>query len=303
MSDPTGSRASAVRVALDRVRRRNPGYLDMQRLIDRYAIERFLYRVGRSRYAGRLVLKGAMLLAVYLPYGHRSTRDADFLGHGYMTVEDVRAMIAEILSDPQDDGLSFNPAAMEVQRAGTGRRYPGFAVTVPARLGGAPCDISIDIGLGEAVVPAAERVTLPTILAMPAPTIRVYPLVVVVSEKFEAMVSLGMSNSRLKDLADLAQIALHCTVEGPLPADAISATFSRRGSPVPTEPPIALTDAFWSSRRKQADWLAFLKRHSLSRRQSLEATCADIERLVMPVSRAIAAGEPFTMTWRDGAWQ
>lgn len=50
-----------------------------------YAIEGFLRRLSRSGYRDRLVLKGAMLLAVLR--ARRTTKDADLSAHGILNDE------------------------------------------------------------------------------------------------------------------------------------------------------------------------------------------------------------------------
>jgi hypothetical protein len=296
------SKGREVKAELDRVRRASTGYQDMQRLMDRYAIERFLYRLGRSRYADTFVLKGAMLLAVYLPAAFRSTRDADLLGFGSFTPQGIKMTLAAICSDEQDDGLVFDATDITVQSAGRDREYPGFTVVVPTRLGNGRCDIKIDIGFGEAVVPPAQKHDYPTILPMPNPRVRMYPFATVVAEKFEALVKLGMSNTRMKDFSDLSQIARHCEIDGDALGEALLATFERRRTPIPQATPLTLTAEFYDNRRKKADWNAFLRRHSLPREVNLADACADIERFLVPIARALASAQRFRSDWRGGRW-
>jgi len=298
----TWSRGRQIKAELTRVRRASAGYQDMQRLLDRYAIERFLYRLGRSRHADQLVLKGAMLLAVYIPDAYRSTRDADFLAFGSFTPQGLKGMFTEICADEQDDGLQFDTSAITVQAAGADREYPGYTVVVPTRLGEAACDVKMDIGFGEAVVPPAQRLSYPTILSMPEPSIRAYPLATIVAEKFQAIVGLGMSNSRMKDFHDLSEIARHCSLDGKAIQEAVQATFARRKTTIPDQTPVALTEVFHGSRGKKADWAAFLRRHSLPKRLDLADACADIGGFLMPVARAISAGQEFGRAWKGSRW-
>ena len=67
--------------------------------------------------------------------------------------------------------------------------------------------IQVDIGFGDAVTPGPVEINYPTLLDAPAPHLRAYPVETVVAEKFEALVTLGMPNSRLKDFYDLWLIA------------------------------------------------------------------------------------------------
>ncbi len=156
--------------------------------MNRYAVERFLFRLGRSHYVERLILKGAMLLMVYLPGTARTTRDADFLAFGQLTSQSLKSILAEVCADEQDDGLAFNTSAIAVEVAGGDREYPGYTAIIPARLGHANCDIHLDIGFGQAVEPPARRIDYPTILPMPRPRIRAYALETIIAEKFQAII-------------------------------------------------------------------------------------------------------------------
>ena len=82
---------------------------DFQFLLQRYAAERFLHRLGESEHRSRLVLKGAMLLALWGESTYRPTRDLDFTGHGDSRQGSVRRAIRAICSVPVvDDGIVFD---------------------------------------------------------------------------------------------------------------------------------------------------------------------------------------------------
>lgn len=297
------TRAKEIRLLLESARRTEGGYQDMQRLLIRYSTERFLYRLGRSRFGDRFILKGAMLLEIYVPDSHRKTRDADFLLFGEYSPDGLKGTLAEICGAEHDDGLTFNPSGITVQNAGATREYPGYAARIPVRLGASNCDILLDIGFGEAVTPPARRITYPSVLPLPRPELRVYALETVIAEKFQAMVHLSVSNSRLKDYHDLAQVARTCTVDGRTLCEAITATFARRRTPIPTETPTGLSPPYFASKQRQSDWRGFLKKQALSKGTSLEEACRQIEAMVMPAARASAEGQTLKATWREKRWQ
>ena len=62
---------------------------DYQRVLGRFAIERFLYRLGTSLYRDRFVLKGATLFTLWTGETHRPTKDLDLLGWGSSAIADV----------------------------------------------------------------------------------------------------------------------------------------------------------------------------------------------------------------------
>src|SRR5260221_14742187 len=118
--------------------------------------------------------------------------------------------------------------------------------------------IQIDVGLGDAITPAPLITEFPWILGQLLPRIRTYPRETVVAEKFEAMVQLGIANSRMKDFFDLRFLARTFEFEGALLTKAISATFTRRATSIPIDEPVAFTETFTEDPQKKAQWTGFL---------------------------------------------
>ncbi len=218
--------------------------VEFQLLLSEFAIERLLYRLGRSRHRDGYVLKGAMLFRLWSPVRGRSTWDLDLLGHGPDGVADVADALREVCAIPCADGLTFDPDSLRAEEIRAAEKYAGVRTRLVATLAGARIPMQVDVGFGDAVTPPAERMTYPTLLDHPAPEILVYPREAVVAEKLEAMVSLGTTNSRMKDFYDLHQLAQGFAFEGRVLAEAIVATFARRGTPLPEEAPLAITPGF-----------------------------------------------------------
>ncbi len=87
---------------------------DYQRVLGRFAIERFLYRLGRSKHRDRFALKGATLFTLWTGQTHRPTKDLDLLGRGVSSnITEVEAMIREICNIQQDDGIVFAGESVE----------------------------------------------------------------------------------------------------------------------------------------------------------------------------------------------
>jgi hypothetical protein len=169
-----------------------------------YALERLLYRLGQSKYHDQLLLKGAMLFAVWGGEAHRPTRDVDLLGFGTSELPQVVQIFQDICQESvEPDGLEFLPDTMRATEIREDQEYQGVRVLFEARLENAIIPIQIDIGYGDAVTPAPEDITYPTVLDFAAPKLRAYPIYTVVAEKFQAMVWLGIANSRMKDFYDL----------------------------------------------------------------------------------------------------
>lgn len=170
-------------------------------------------------------------------------------------------------------------------------------------LEGARCQVQIDIGYGDAVTPGVEEADYPLILEdLATPRLRVYPRYSVVAEKFEAVVSLGMANSRMKDFFDLWVLSQHCEFDATILADAIEATFERRRTEIPKGAALGLTDTFASDPKNQTQWAAFLRKNNLDA-PALQELIPVIAGSLLPVTALVRKREQETGRWPNrGPW-
>jgi predicted nucleotidyltransferase component of viral defense system len=267
-----------------------------------YAAERFLYRLAQSKYRDRFVLKGAMLFAVRVGEQYRPTRDLDLLGLGEASEAAVAADVRDIATTKvHDDGLIFDVDGLEVHAIREDNAYGGIRAVMQARLAEARIHVQIDVGFGDAITPAATGLQFPTLLAdMPSPDVLAYPTETIVAEKVEAMVHLGLSNSRMKDFTDLVIAARRTAFDGGTLVAAIRATFRRRGAQLPESEIVALSEQFVQDARAQANWKAYAKREGL---RGFESLAQVIEELRAFLSRPIEharTGETFGARWTPG---
>ena len=236
-----------------------------QFLLQRYAAERFLYRLGESLHRERYVLKGAMLLVNWGEAIYRPTRDLDFSGYGSSLAEDVRSAIRDICSMPvhDDDGMVFYGGNITVEPIREHVEYNGLRARFEATLGSARIPMQIDIGFGNAIQPPPEDAEYSVLLGSPRPRIRVYPPESVVAEKLHAMVLLGDRNSRYKDFYDLHAIVQNFTFQGERLARAVSATFERRRTIASANLPVALTPRFYADADRAEQWRVYVTRNQL----------------------------------------
>ena len=172
-----------------------------------------------------------MLFQLWAAEPHRATRDVDLLGSGESSVERLAEIVRAVCSlAVPEDGLDFDAAAVSADRIKEDQEYEGVRVTCPVRLGQARITVQIDVGFGDAITPPPTRMDYPTILDYPAPALKAYPRETVVAEKFQAMVALGMANSRMKDFFDLWVLSRDFAFDGATLVKAITATFRRRRS-------------------------------------------------------------------------
>lgn len=202
MADKPRNVGASVRARLQNLAAQKGQVFDI--LLTRYALERFLYRLSCSQFAGQFVLKGAMLMTTWFDEPHRPTRDLDLLGFGDSGADPMLAVFRAILATPvDDDGIAFDIAGLRVEQIREELAYGGLRLRTTATLAGARINVVIDIGFGDAVEPGLEEIDLPVLLDFPAPHLRAYPRETVIAEKFQAMVLLGRANSRMKDFYDI----------------------------------------------------------------------------------------------------
>jgi len=274
---------------------------DFQQLLTRYAVERLLQRLSVSEYRADFVLKGAMLFALWTGQLHRPTRDLDLLGFGDPEGERLREIFARLCAvDVEDDGLRFDEGSVTVEPIREEQEYGGQRVRLIARLGQARADVQVDVGFGDAITPPAEEVEFPTLLGMESPRLRAYPKETVVAEKLEALVKLGLANSRMKDFYDLLVIAQTFPFEGELLRIAVANTFGRRGTELPTGTPVGLSDAFATDDSKRKQWNAFLNRSGLTEAGELGEVVRRLSAFLLPVLEHTARDEPFPSAWKSG---
>jgi predicted nucleotidyltransferase component of viral defense system len=265
---------------------------DPNLVLARYGIERFLYRLSRSRHAEQFVLKGALLLLVWLCETLRPTRDADLLGFGELSDEALAGIFKEVCGVEVDpDGVTFDPDSVTVAAIREEDAYGGRRVMLQGRLGAARLTVQVDIGIGDAVTPAPQWLEYPSLLDLPPPRLRAYPRETVVAEKVHAMVLFGTRNSRMKDYFDVHALLREEKLDANELVRALSATFERRRTALPEGPPAGLSDAFTDDAAKQSQWRAFLNKNRL-KGPELDAVVAEIrEALTEPLARARRGGE------------
>jgi hypothetical protein len=278
--------------------------LDYNLLLTRYALERMLYRLSISKQRDQFLLKGALLFDLWFDVPHRPTHDADFLGFGSAEIPHIEEIFRDICRIKVEDGIAFQPDTVKAAEIRKEANYAGARVTLLGMLDSARCPVQIDIGFGDAVVPGPDEVHYPVILVeMPEPHLHVYPRYTVVAEKLEALTSLGMLNSRMKDFFDLWILAKHSDFDGQILSRAVAATFERRRTAVPHGVPIGLSDEFINDDQKGKQWQAFLRKNALDP-MPLPTVIADLRGFLMPLLAAIAAGGSHDYPWRAGAgWQ
>ena len=273
--------------------------IELQPLLTRYALERFLYRLGLSEHRERFILKGAMLFTAWRGRPLRFSEDVDLLGYG----DSGRAAIARDMRsicsvETADDGVVFDAASIQTDPIRVHTEYVGVRVKAKAFIAGARLLLQIDIGFGDAVVPEAVEMEFPSMLDMPAPALRGYRPETVVAEKLNAMVSHDFANSRMKDFYDIWMIAKMFRFEGETLAEAARRTFERCRTPWPEGMPAGLGDEF--AEKKEELWQGFVERaRPMGALATLKETIEELRVFLLP----IVEGEALASWPPGGPWE
>jgi len=275
---------------------------DFNLVLTNYALERLLFRLSESKYRDQFILKGAMLFQVWTQTPHRPTRDLDLLSQGDPSPEHCQAVFRELCTiRVVDDGLVFLPETVAVEKIKEEQEYEGIRVKFRARLEHARISLQVDVGFGDAVIPRV--LDYPTLLSMPAPRIQAYPMETVIAEKVEAIISLGMLNSRMKDFFDIWFLARAFPFDGITLANAVRATFGRRGTELDADTLARLLAELSDDAAKRTQWRAFLKRNSLASPDDFAFVIGSIREFVVGALGA-ASSESEAAAWLPGGpWQ
>lgn len=272
-------------------------------VVRHFFFERFLYRLSMSPVADRFVLKGAMLFQLWADQPYRATADLDLLRKGARDeaalAADFRAILSQVV-DP-DDGVVFDVVSLTLESIRAEDEYAGLRVRFVAGLGSIRDRLQVDVGTGDAVWPAPQRVRYPVLLDDPSPRVLAYTRETVIAEKLEAMVTLGIRNSRIKDFFDVHYLASHFEFDGTALSEAVRRTFKRRTTPFPAETPIALTEEFWNETGRTAHLAAFARRARLD----LQSPKPDdilplLVDFLSPLLGAVGKGTSLTDVWKPG---
>lgn len=257
---------------------------DFQLILTRYFQERLLFRLSQTRHRDNFILKGGALLYALEGEASRPTLDLDLLS---MKIRLDKALFERIFQEIGQfehlaDGIQFDTEKVEVAEIMEQRRYAGLQIKIPASLGTMRQIMKIDIGFGDVVTPSPNEMTYPTLLDMDAPTIRAYSTETVIAEKFEAMIDLAESNSRMKDFYDVHQLLSKKRVNIETLKQAVAQTFKNRGTASRRGHPL-FDPNFATDPDRLKLWENFLKRSklddSIAFSTVMQSICADLQPL------------------------
>jgi predicted nucleotidyltransferase component of viral defense system len=271
-----------------------------QQVLQQYAIERFLYRISKSKHAQSVILKGALLLKTIGIPRARPTVDIDMLHKGKADQTSLLALVKDCaILDVEADGLTFLADSAVAEEITKDSEYKGTRILMDARMDNVRLRIQIDFGVGDVMVPGPRMVEYPVFLSSDTIQLLAYPVESAIAEKLQAMVALGTANSRMKDFYDVWIYSHHLDFNTHTLLKAVDATFKNRETPIAAEEFEALMTSLVRAHR--VHWNAFVKK--MGDDQLIDAfgkVLEDLKIFAMPVFRSLALGEKLTQQWKAG---
>lgn len=277
----------------------------MQEALTAYGLERTVYRLSVSKYAERFTLKGGIFLyALFDGEFARATRDIDLLAKNLPNeAESMKEVFEDIFSIECDDAIRYGFDTLEVKNITEFKEYHGVNVSITAFLDRTRVPVSIDIGFGDVVYPDRVKMEFPVLLGMEVPKVYAYSIYSVISEKFEAIVSLGNANSRYKDFYDIYILSVKYNVDGSELKEAIRETFTHRGTGF--DDIAAFEENFPEDIIHKSRWNAFLKKKKAMMNVEFCDAIDLIKRLLEPIVQSLIHDEIFRFVWncKSGKWE
>ena len=272
------------------------------KLAQHYAMERFLYRLSQSDYVDSFILKGALALQVRKLEKFRPTMDIDISQKRNGETSEIIEQIKNILSvKVNEDGIVFHPQSLRLEDIKRDTPYKGVRILFLGTLDSARINMQIDISFYDVIFPEPkEKMTFPCILDFPAPKLWCYSLESIIAEKFEALMSLGDWNSRMKDFYDLWALSRQHDFYGQKLSKAIELTFKNRGTSLKQEI-TAFKEEFIN--KKETEWRSFVKTLNQEHLPTLSDVIEDLKSFLLPVIKALVNKEAIPKQWKaPGPW-
>lgn len=265
--------------------------------------EEFLRRLQKSKYVDNLVLKGGLFIYSLTEFDSRVTVDVDFLLKRMPnTPEQLRTVVEEIIAeDTGNDFITFE--IKDVAPIAVAKKYAGIGVTMVAKIKNTRTPFSIDVGVGDIIVPKQEKRRIPTQLDdFDAPVINTYSIETTVAEKIDAILSLMEFSSRMKDYYDIYYLSHKFDFEGKLLCEALSKTFTNRERDFTVEQFEQIL-TFDSDDGMQKKWKAFVKKIDVEMVE-FPVILQSINTFLFEPYMALMNGKIFEKNWdaNEGKW-
>lgn len=226
----------------------------------------------------------------------RPTVDADYLLKNYSNEEAaIEDMVRAILEEKTDNEV-VTIDIRNIEKISEFKEYHGLRVNLVGMIGKTRTPFSIDIGIGDIIIPSAVERTLPVLLEdFNHPTIMTYSLESTVSEKFDVIVNLMEATGRMKDFYDIYYLANSFEFEGVKLQHAVKATLSTRGTSYRKDSVIVIKRLIGDTDINNR-WKNFCKK-ILKYDLDFDSVIGLLVEFIDPPFQALIEGEEFPSIW------
>lgn len=277
--------------------------LNYQSCLQLFAQEEFLRRLGMSKYAKNLILKGGMFLYTLTNFEGRPTMDIDFmlrqLTNDLSEMEHVMRKICE--TDTGNDFISIE--VLGTEEITPEKEYPGVKVKLRALIKNVRIPFSIDIGVDDVIVPGAvQRKVSARLPGFQEPEIYTYSLESTIAEKFDAILKRMTATSRMKDFYDIYYLSHLFEFEGRKLQEAVFQTLQHRGTSYEKDSMIKI-GAFEENEFLQTLWRNYNPGPGLEI-PNFHTVLVQIELFLGPIYEMILNEDEFFGVWstQQNAW-
>lgn len=272
--------------------------ISYQQCLQLFVQEEFLRKLSKSGFDDVLVLKGGLFIYALTNFESRATIDVDFLLRSYSnSIEDVKGLIDKIINTPTgNDYIAMTAKSFE--EISPQRKYKGISTQIVAQIKNVRVPFNVDIGVGDVIVPKAEKRTIPTQLPdFETPVIQTYSLESTIAEKFDSILQRFELTGRMKDFYDIYYLAKTFDFDGAKLRAAIFETLQHRGTPYDRDSFKRIT-ALPKDEDMQRKWKYFLKN---IKDDSLKLTMVikEIQIFLEPIFDAIANETEWQEDWNS----
>ena len=301
MSDNVKNMEASVRARLLNIAKEEKLNFDFILLM--FMQERLLYRLSISEYKDQFVLKGGLLILSTLNIKTRPTRDIDFLAQNVSNdLEKIQQIFSQISQIQINDGVSYDKDSIEVEKITEGADYDGVRIKITGFIGNARKNLQLDLGFGDVIVPGEINMEYPGLLDFEIPRVKAYSIESVIAEKFEAMLSLSVINSRMKDFYDIFTLSKSQSFEGETLSQAIAATLKNRGTVI-EEDQVIFDEDFAQDENRNRLWHGYLRKIG-KESINFNLVMGRVKRFLEPVYISILENREFKGEWNNerGEW-
>jgi len=267
--------------------------LVFQQIITRYFHERLLYRISLSEYKSHFVLKGGNLIYAIEGLQTRPTVDIDMLAKNLNNdKENIKQIFKKICRIHfENDCVIFDSETITVFDIAEEKKYSGIRLLIGAQLDTIKQTIQIDIGFGDIITPDAIVILFPVLLKeLDNPNILAYSIETIIAEKFHAMITLGNSNSRMKDFYDVYILLKNNNINEKTLQEAISQTFRHRNTDFVIDHEF-FTENFYRNTNREIRWKAFLRKMRTDDDLDFEKVVKTITKQLQPAYLKLVENE------------